>query len=132
MRACVRSIGTALASSLQAMVLLQLPVRHAPWPEGAKWQPVRGLQLPIQACGTLTFADAPGSRARPLGPRSCTAPRDAGHTMKAHLFTSVNTRSRPWAGTGTGPAPALLVSEESAPVHEQGLCSAMRDCGLCS
>ena len=68
-------MGTTLASSVQARLPpAQLPVAHGPWPDALKWQSVRGLQFPIQACGTLTSAEAPGSSSRPLGPSTWTAP----------------------------------------------------------
>lgn len=119
-RTCVRSRGTTLASSVHARLPpAQLPVAHGPWPDALNWQPVRGLQFPIQACGTLTSAEAPGSSSRPPGPSTWTAPRAAGHTEKLQALMRVKTRLRPGGAAGLG-APRGLASSERMPGREHG------------
>ena len=113
-------MGTTLASSVQARLPpAQLPVAHGPWPDALNWQPVRGLQLPIQACGTLTSAEASGSSSMPLGPSTWTAPRAAGQTVKLQALIKVKTRLRPSGAAGLG-APCGLDSSECMPGREHG------------
>ena len=87
----VWSDGMTLASPSQARRPPQSPTSQCPSPAASNVQPVRGLQLPIQPSGTLTFRRAPGASSKPP-PATGILLRVAGQTVTLQALTTVKVR----------------------------------------
>ena len=80
-----------MASPSQARRPPQSPTSQCPTPAASNLQPVRGLQLPIQPSGTLTFSRAPAASSKPP-PATGMLLRVAGQTVKLQALTIVKVR----------------------------------------
>lgn len=70
----------------------QSPVEHVPWPEPSNSQPVRPQKRPDHPVGASKDRDPPFLSSNPVLPSFGLPVLESipGHTVKSHLFTSVN------------------------------------------
>lgn len=70
----------------------QSPVEHEPWVEPSKLQPVRPQKRPDQPVGAWKEREFPLESSKPVVPNFALPALSSipGHTVKSHLFISMN------------------------------------------